>query len=78
MKGVQTEPDDLPGYPEILKPRHVMEILGESRDTVYRLFNSSHFPSERFGKTGHFIPKSRLLRWMSEPMAEEFRKGKGG
>lgn len=58
------QPYDLTGYPEILAPKHVAEILGLSNDKVYRLFHSKDFPSIVIGRAGLRIPKARLANWL--------------
>lgn len=67
---------DLSGYPELLKPKDVQEILRVSQYRAYRLFHTKDFPAVTMGATGLFIPKARFVRWLGYgPDAEHRNTG---
>ena len=47
----------------LLRPKQVQEILGCSKETVYRLFNNKFFPSMRIGKNW-YISQKALDKWL--------------
>ena len=51
--------------PDVMTPKDVIEATGLSQSEVYRLFNSTGFPSTKLGGK-HIIPKGRFLQWMGE------------
>lgn len=69
---------DLSGYPELLKPKDVQEILRISQYLAYRLFHSKGFPAVTLGATGLFIPKARLMVWLGYGRDAEWQEHEGG
>jgi hypothetical protein len=66
---------DWNAYPELLRPKHVQQILGTTLDRTYSLFHATDtFPSIRLGKTALCIPKARFLTWLGYQTAEPSRR----
>ncbi|MBI5281679.1 MAG: helix-turn-helix domain-containing protein [Candidatus Solibacter usitatus] len=61
----------------LLRAREVMQVLGVSRATAYRLMNDGTLPVVRFGGTNHRsrtmlrVRESALLQWMEQNEARE-------
>jgi len=48
-------------YPDILTTRDVMEILGISKELMYKLINSGQLPAYRLGSKTWRINKTSLI-----------------
>ena len=51
------------GYPDVLDVQHVCEILGVSKNTLYRLLRGGEIASLRVGREFR-VPKVHLMRYM--------------
>lgn len=49
----------------ILKPKDVQQMLGISKNQVYRLFRSQSFPAKRIGNRW-FVSLKALGKWLGE------------
>ncbi|MCD8149126.1 MAG: helix-turn-helix domain-containing protein [Clostridiales bacterium] len=50
-------------YPDVLKPKDVMVILGIGKNTVYKMLKSGELKSIKVGKQ-YRIPKKYLLQYL--------------
>lgn len=58
--------------PELLKPVEVMSILRVSRSKLFKLMQTSTFPSIRIGRT-LLVEKDSLLSWINNQKNRKFQ-----
>jgi excisionase family DNA binding protein len=56
--------------PVLLNIRHIIDVMGVSRDTAYNLIYQRGFPAMRVGKQIR-VPKDRFRRWLDEQTGED-------
>jgi excisionase family DNA binding protein len=54
-------------YPEILMPKHLIKILGLSKNTIYSMLNNGTLPAYRIGNGKIWrINKTDLIDYLSQ------------
>lgn len=53
-------------YPDILTPKHVMEILSISKNTLYHLIQTNELPAFRLGPRAWRFRKEDIITYLEE------------